>query len=167
MPILDFTKRYSNSKLKQYMNMTPYKGKIIVTPALVSESAIWVSRFAEKAKEVSDESGKEQSSKTEKLEWATATESVIDSITMSDIITFFLSKVSEVKEIYIIKESDSKYHIWSVIPKKTAEIKKKIYQQEKTLIKYFKENMFFDFHIIEMSDREYLKSEEPRLIFGR
>lgn len=90
-----------------------------------------------------------------------------DSTTLDDIIVYFFSKVNEVKEIYRIKESETKYHVWSVIPQKISDVKKRIYQQERVLMKFFREDIFFDFHIIEISDREYLKDEKTILIFER
>lgn len=86
---------------------------------------------------------------------------------LGDLIVYFLSQVSEIDKIYLLKESENVFHIWSVISEKTQLIKKAIYEHERKLIHYFKENLYFDFHINVLEDIEHIKDTGAFLIFER
>lgn len=76
---------------------------------------------------------------------------------LGDLITHFFSKVLEIDQIYLLKESENICHVWSVISEKTSAVKKSIYRCERELIRYFKESLYFDFHIAVLSDIVYKK----------
>jgi len=79
-----------------------------------------------------------------------------------------LPEVHDTKEIYVLKEFGYMYHVWIVVPEKTADIQKKVEQQIRYLTqKYFKEDIFIDFYIIGVSDREQVRSKGADLIFLR
>jgi len=86
---------------------------------------------------------------------------------LDDLIAHFFSKVLEINQIYLLKESENIFHVWSVISEKTNTVKKSIYECERELIHYFKESLYFDFHIDVLSDIEYIKSTGASLIFER
>lgn len=85
----------------------------------------------------------------------------------STIIIHFISQVAEVRQIYLMRESESVVHIWSIVSEKKEDIKKHIYEQERNLIQYFKENLYFDFHVALLSEIEYLKNSGALLIFEK
>ena len=85
----------------------------------------------------------------------------------SDLIIHFLAKVPEIRQIYLLKESENIFYVWSVVSEKTNAVKKSIYQCERNLIHYFKESLYFDFFIGVSSDTEYIRSAGAFLIFER
>lgn len=105
--------------------------------------------------------------KPSKVEWITEKELNYDNTTLSDVISSVLSNVEEIQKIYIFEESLSNLHVWSVVSEKKPDVRKKIYAQEKILIRYFKDFVNFDFHIAEISDVEYLTQQNVFLIYKK
>lgn len=86
---------------------------------------------------------------------------------LNDVIVHFLSKVAEIDQIYLLRESEKMFHVWSVLHEKTNAIKKSIYKSERELIDFFKEDFYFDFHIDIVSDIEHIKSSGASLIYQK
>jgi hypothetical protein len=89
------------------------------------------------------------------------------SSSLNDVMAHFLSKVSEIDQIYLLRESEKTFHVWSVLPEKTNAIKRNIYKSERELIDFFREDFYFDFHINILSDIENIKSSGAFLIFQK
>ena len=49
---------------------------------------------------------------------------------ISSILVAFLSKVEEIKQIYLCKESETLYRIWSIVDEDTDQTREKIYEKE-------------------------------------
>lgn len=86
---------------------------------------------------------------------------------LGDLIAHFFSKVLEIDQIYLLKESETTCHVWNVVSEKTSAVRKSIYRCERDLIHYFKESLYFDFHNTVLSDMEYIKSTGASLVFER
>lgn len=86
---------------------------------------------------------------------------------LSDLVIHFLSKISEIKQIYLLKETENVFHVWSIISAKKESVKKKIYKQERIIISYFKDTIYFDFHIDALSDIKHIKNTGALIIFKK
>ncbi|MBI4822693.1 MAG: hypothetical protein HY805_00455 [Nitrospirae bacterium] len=104
----------------------------------------------------------------EKVIWLKSeSEPKFDVASFTTIVVDYLSKVQELKQIYILRESDITFHIWSIIDELNDKVKKSIYEQELELIKFFSRSIYFDFYIGVLSDAEYIISAGGTLLFKR
>lgn len=152
--------------------MTELQEKISVTPyhKRFQQNTRFFYNYLGKNKESESDSGINRFFAKDISVWLinNQNESRIDvSTNINDLIIHFLSKTPEVKQIFILKEAEDMYKIWIVVSEKTEDIKKKIREQERKMIRYFKESLFFDFYILNLEESGFLKNTDVISIFEK
>jgi hypothetical protein len=82
-------------------------------------------------------------------------------------IVHFLSGISEVTIIYLMRDADNSIQIWTIANPLTDGVLDSIFDQELKIIQYFKDSVSLDFHVAPLSDEEFLKEQGAVLIYKR
>lgn len=91
-----------------------------------------------------------------------------DNFYLFQLVNHFFSPVPEIKKILLVRKSENVYQVWIVVFQAEDEVVDTIHEHEYSLIKYFKESIYFDFNIIEISEvDDYEFSDDAVLIFDR
>ena len=82
-------------------------------------------------------------------------------------IVHFLSGISEVTVIYLMRDADNSIQIWTLADPLDDRVLDSIFDQELKIIQYFKGSFSLDFHVAPLSDKEFFKNRDGALIYKR
>ncbi|MDP2753955.1 MAG: hypothetical protein Q8P40_06140 [Nitrospirota bacterium] len=82
-------------------------------------------------------------------------------------IVHFLSTISEVTVIYLMRDADNSIQICTLADPLDDRVLDSIFDQELKIIQYFKGSFSLDFHVAPLSDEEFFKNRDGALIYKR